>query len=111
MRELVAFQQQCEAEDEAKEAAEKAAAEEEAERIRSILKENLVKNGGKPMRAAEKQKLRLACRSSSRAAAQHHQEPWMLEALAAQQAIAGATSRRLGEHGPEGPGFTRLPMV
>ena len=105
MRELVAFQQQCEAEDEAKEAAEKAAAEEEAERIRSILKENLVKNGGKPMRAAEKQKLRLACRSSC------CQEPWMLEALAAQQAIAGATSRRLGEHGPEGPGFTRLPMV
>ena len=49
--------------------------------------------------------------STSSSSAAHHYEAWELNSMAAQQAIAGARSARQGAHGPEGPGFTRLPMV
>ena len=85
----------------------------EAIRDSSAFKEKLAQRHAEA--AAKKgkggQTIHLASRSSSTASAAHHQEPWVLQSAAAQQAIAGGHSIRRGESGPEGPGFTRLPMV
>ena len=61
--------------------------------------------------AGKKQIIRLGSRSATVSSEAHHHEPWVVQSAAAQQAIAGGCSCRQGAHGPEGPGFTRLPMV
>ena len=55
--------------------------------------------------------IHLGSLSTSTSSGAHHCEPWVLQAMDAQHAISGGIARRQGEHGPEGPGFTRLPMV
>ena len=88
----------------------------EAMRDSSAFKEQLAQKHAEDAKkraedAAKKgkgQTTRCGCSSAASAA---HCEPWVLQSAAAQQAIAGGHSIRRGESGPEGPGFTRLPMV
>ena len=82
----------------------------EALRSSSAFKEELAAKHA-AANIEKKQVIRLGSRSSTVSSEAHHHEPWILQSAAAQQAIAGARSSKQGEHGPEGPGFTRLPMM
>ena len=83
---------------------------EEVMRESLAFKEELANKRAEEAKNKQK-KITLARRSGSSSSGAHHHEPWVVQSAAAQQAIAGGCACRLGEHGPEGPGFTRLPLV